>query len=62
MPEPIDIAKIQAMNPQEKAATIRTLEKKIATRFAIFFGIKFAVLVGLSLWVRAASKAADKND
>lgn len=53
------IDQINAMTPDERAATTKTLEKKIMTRFALFFGLKLAVLVGLSLVARHYSKKVD---
>ena len=50
------INEIIAMSPEKRAAATRTLEKKIIARFALFFGIKVLVLVGLSLVARAYSK------
>mgnify|MGYP003515916183 FL=1 len=53
---PLTINEINAMSPEKRAAATRTLEKKIIARFALFFGIKVLVLVGLSLVARAYSK------
>lgn len=58
MPD-LNIDEIRAMSPEDRAATQRTIEKKIMTRFALFFGLKFAVLIGLSLVARHYSKKAD---
>ena len=53
---PLTINEINIMSPEKRAAAIRTLEKKIIARFALFFGLKVLVLVGLSLVARAYSK------
>lgn len=54
-----DINEINAMSPEMRAAHIKTLEKKIIARFAVFFGLKVVLLVGLSLVARAYSTKID---
>lgn len=54
-----DINQINAMSPEQRATYIRKTEKKIVAHFALLFGLKIAMLVGLSLVVRAYSKKID---
>ena len=53
---PLTINEINAMSPEKRAAATRTLEKKIIAHFALFFRLKVAILVCLSLVARAYSK------